>query len=384
MSKKITFTKSALERIQPNTKQESYQDLTVRGLILLCYPSGGKTFFVYRRINGKPERIKLGVFPQMTVEQARKAAESVNGQIAKDQNPAAAKRILKAEPTLLEVFDAFVLKKRNRAGKPLSDVTKLGYKGLLDNQLASIASLRLSQINPEKLRSIKIASDAQNNRARALISSIFNWAESEGLTDLPNPAKAIKNRFIKSRDRFLQPDELPRFFAAVQSSRLRDFFLLALFTGARKSNIQSMKWEDVNLREAVWIIPKTKNGESQRVALSTEAVQILQERKQQKIVNAVWVFPGAGKTGHLVEPKRAWQALMKDAGLEEDLRIHDLRRTLGSWQARAGASLTIIGKSLGHKSQQATAIYSRLDLDPVRASVEQATAAMIEAGKAQG
>jgi integrase len=75
---------------------------------------------------------------------------------------------------------------------------------------------------------------------------------------------------------------------------------------------------------------------------------------------------------------------MKDAGLEEDLRIHDLRRTLGSWQARAGASLTIIGKSLGHKSQQATAIYSRLDLDPVRASVEQATAAMIEAGKAQG
>jgi len=64
------------------------------------------------------------------------------------------------------------------------------------------------------------------------------------------------------------------------------------------------------------------------------------------------------------------------------LRIHDLRRTLGSWQARQGASLTIIGKSLGHKSQQATQIYSRLDLDPVRQSVDRATAAIVRASRA--
>ena len=59
--------------------------------------------------------------------------------------------------------------------------------------------------------------------------------------------------------------------------------------------------------------------------------------------------------------------------------LHDLRRTLGSWQARTGASLAIIGKSLNHKSPQATAIYARLDLDPVRQSVNTATAAMLEA-----
>jgi integrase len=60
--------------------------------------------------------------------------------------------------------------------------------------------------------------------------------------------------------------------------------------------------------------------------------------------------------------------------------LHDLRRTLGSWQARTGASLAIIGKSLNHKSPQATAIYARLDLDPVRQSVNTATSAMLEAG----
>lgn len=59
-----------------------------------------------------------------------------------------------------------------------------------------------------------------------------------------------------------------------------------------------------------------------------------------------------------------------------DIRIHDLRRTLGSWQAATGATTAIIGKSLGHKSQQASAIYERLNIDPVRASVQRATDAM--------
>ncbi|KIE05560.1 hypothetical protein NF27_DP01040 [Candidatus Jidaibacter acanthamoeba] len=60
----------------------------------------------------------------------------------------------------------------------------------------------------------------------------------------------------------------------------------------------------------------------------------------------------------------------------ENLRIHDLRRTLGSWQAATGATTAIIGKSLGHKSQQATRVYERLNIDPVRDSLERATKAM--------
>ena len=80
-----------------------------------------------------------------------------------------------------------------------------------------------------------------------------------------------------------------------------------------------------------------------------------------------------------VEPRKGWERILERAGVT-DLRIHDLRRTLGSWQAKTGASLTIIGKSLSHKTHQATAIYARLDLDPVRQSVERATSAMLAAG----
>jgi integrase len=82
----------------------------------------------------------------------------------------------------------------------------------------------------------------------------------------------------------------------------------------------------------------------------------------------------------LVEPKKAWKRVLKAADIE-DARIHDLRRTFGSWQAKTGASLPVIGKSLNHKNPSTTSIYARLDLDPVRTSIDKAVAAMLEAAQ---
>lgn len=190
-----------------------------------------------------------------------------------------------------------------------------------------------------------------------------------------------------------------------------------------------MAWRDVDLEGSVWRIEVTKNGTPQTVTLSPEAISILTDRKRQT-TGSRYVFPGHGKTGHIVEPKKSWATILIRSsihrlldhlqaegaiGLEEletannllitapakaekhylavaktmqidpavydmtDLRIHDLRRTLGSWQAKTGASLAIIGKSLNHRSHQATAIYARLDLDPVRQSVNTATQAIFAA-----
>lgn len=138
----------------------------------------------------------------------------------------------------------------------------------------------------------------------------------------------------------------------------------------------AMRWDQINLEQGEWYIPNTKNKTPQTIPLTEEAIVILQRRKQ--AVTSEYVFPSTGSTGHLMEPKLGWQRILARAEVA-NLRIHDLRRTLGSWQARTGASLAIIGKSLNHKSPQATAIYVRLDLDPVRASVEKATKAIFNA-----
>lgn len=71
-----------------------------------------------------------------------------------------------------------------------------------------------------------------------------------------------------------------------------------------------------------------------------------------------------------MEPKTSWNHLLKSINVE-DFHLHDLRRTFGSYQAASGSNSFIIGKSLGHKAgSKATAVYARLDLDPIRKSVQ--------------
>ena len=198
-----------------------------------------------------------------------------------------------------------------------------------------------------------------------------------------NPASGVKKFKEQSRERFLHADELPKFFEslAIEPDKLyRDYFLLAILTGARRANLLAMRWDQINFDRAVWTIPheETKTKENYHIPLVSEALQILTQRKLNRV--SEWVFPSTGKTGHLVEPKKAWKRILERAELT-DLRIHDLRRSLGSWQAATGASLSIIGKSLGHKNINSTAIYARLNIDPVRESMETATSAMMVAGR---
>ena len=318
----------------------------------------------------------------MTCEQARNEAGKVLGEFAKGENPAAVKRAVKSEPTFGKAFDDFLVRKRKRDGSAISDKTKRDYKDLLRLYLDAIRNKRLSAIERTEIKAIHTRmtkkSAAQADRVVAVVSAVFTFMLAHERFSGQNPATGIQKNPAPSRDRFLQADELTPFFKALSESTneiMRDFFLMALLTGARRANVCAMRWADIDLATGVWRIAKTKNGTPQTVTLSPEAVTVLEARKAG---SGEFVFPGEGITKHIVEPKKAWATILKAAGIE-NLRIHDLRRTLGSWQARTGASLPIIGKSLNHKTHQATAIYARLDLDPVRASVNTATTAMMKA-----
>jgi integrase len=218
----------------------------------------------------------------------------------------------------------------------------------------------------------------QANRMLGRIHIIYNKAIEWGWEGI-NHASGIKKFKEKSRDRFLHPDELPRFFESVNNepnSTIRDYIYVSLFTGARKSNVLAMKWDDINFERCEWLIPETKNGDSLRLHLTEKVIGILKKRLELN-ANSKWVFESIGKTGHLVEPKSGWKRILQKADIK-DLRLHDLRRTLGSWQAATGANSYIIGRSLGHKNPQSTAIYARLSIDPIKDSVEKATQAMLK------
>ena len=183
----------------------------------------------------------------------------------------------------------------------------------------------------------------------------------------------------------MQASEFPEFFEAVEAEPEieRDFFLMLLFTGARKSNVLSMAWQDINLDLCVWNVPaeQSKNGIAYNVPLVKPALEIL-ERRRQMNPDSQWVFESpASKTGHLVEPKRSWYRIKQASGLD-DIRPHDLRRTLGSWMSITGASLLTISYALGHKlaSLSVTAVYARANVEPIRTAMETAVQAMLRNG----
>ena len=379
---KLTKTLLAGLAVPAAGKRQVIYDTEIPKLAMRITHTGVRAFYVVKRMGGTMVWLKLGTFPDMTCEQARKEADKVLGEFAKGENPAAVKRAVKKELTFGEAFNDFLARKRKRDGSPISDKTKKDYKDLLRLYLDGIEGKRLSVIERNEIKAIHARttkkSAAQADRVVAVVSAVFTFMLAHEQFAGQNPATRIQKNPAPSRDRFLQADELTPFFKALSESTneiMRDFFLLALLTGARRANVSAMRWVDVDLEVGVWRIAKTKNGTPQSVTLSPEAVTVLQSRRAG---GGEYVFPGDGKTGHIVEPKKAWATLLKAAGIG-NLRIHDLRRTLGSWQARTGASLPIIGKSLNHKTHQATAIYARLDLDPVRQSVNTATAAMMEA-----
>jgi len=378
----INFTASEIEALPLPEKGQrlEFYDMKVNHLLVRVSSTGRKTFQVYRWHQGKPSRINIGVWGSgLTVEQVRKEAEKINAQFAVGENPADKLKRQREEMTFAELFDIYL----ERHAKIKKGTWKEDQRYYERHLASSIGSKKLSTISRRDIATIhgKIGKNRQvhANRVLTLMSSVFGRAIEFGLWEELNPCRGIKKFSEQSRDRFLNGEELSRFFQAVEqelNTTDRDFFLVALMTGARRANVLSMRWSDIDLKNATWRIQETKNGTPQTVPLTGAVLEILQERRRG--CSSFFVFPGSGITGHLVEPKKAWGRICKAAGIE-GVRIHDLRRTMGSWQAIAGSSLPIIGKSLGHKSQQATAIYSRLDLDPVRASMEKGAAAMMEA-----
>ncbi len=377
---RISFTVAALKAATcpAGKSREYFYDTRTPGLAYCITDRGARSFYLYKRVNGAPKRYRLGG-EEISIEQARTLAAKKNGMIADGKDPGDEARQRKAEKTLGEAWDWFLA---NHA-KPHKRSWKTDEQRWTAH-LAHWSARRLSSIKSAEVQELHTAIGASTgktlaNRVVEVLRCVYNVAADKLGYNGRNPAAKITKFKENERERFLVADEMPRFFEALAqepSQRIRDYFTCLLFTGQRKSNVAAMEWAHVNLTAQTWAIPaeQTKSGKSITVPLVPEVVEVLTRRYAER-GECPYVFPGQGRTGHLVDPKIPFQRLRKRAGLT-DVRIHDLRRTQGSWQAAGGTSLQIIGRSLGHTSERATRIYSRLHLDPIRTSMNTAAAAM--------
>jgi len=387
--RKINFTQTEINNLPlPEAgKRLEFYDTKVNHLLCRVSSKGLKTFQVYRWHEGKPSRVTICTWPELSIEQIRKEAEKHNADFARGENPADKKRAIREEMQFGELFTLWL----EQFAKPHKRTWDDDLKRYHNYMERPFGKQKLSWFTPAKVRQWHQRLTTQQkqkaevgitltgstaNRVLALLKTIF----SQMAPDMLNPCRTVKTFKEQSRERFLQPDELKRLFDALESEEtppvFRDYVLLSLFTGARKSNVLGMRWGDIDAN--TWTIQGevSKNGDIMRVPLVDPAIEILKRRKAE--TSSVFVLSSdIGRTGHYTTPTKAWRSLLKRAGLV-NVRLHDLRRTCGSVMAGQGASLPIIGKILGHKHTSSTQVYARLTIDPQRLALESAVQAMLE------
>ncbi|WP_410521984.1 tyrosine-type recombinase/integrase [Orientia tsutsugamushi] len=210
---------------------------------------------------------------------------------------------------------------------------------------------------------------ATANQFLVTLSSIFNKAIKWELIDR-NPTLRID----KHRERRLSYDEMTKFLQVLcgeASALIRDFALLALYTGARKRNVLEMEWDNIDFVRKIWHIPKTKNGKAQNIPLTDEIIEILQARKLTS--KSKWMLStDRSKSGHLENPYRGWYKICKKASIK-NLRIHDLRRTFASCLSDIGAGQYIIRAALNHINFESTSDYSIVSTELLREYMSKVT-----------
>lgn len=217
----------------------------------------------------------------------------------------------------------------------------------------------------------KPLSPATLNRYQAAASALFSWAikTRRAPKGWANPCRQLEMRQERNeRVRFLSDAERARLLTACRASswpRLYLLVLMALTTGARRGELEGLRWSDVDFERGEARVATTKNGEP-KVHVLLPAV--LEELVRHRAAPAALVFGSKRRPGQAFNSVPAWHVALEAAAVT-DFRFHDLRHSCASYLAQAGAGLLEIAEVLGHKQLSVTKRYSHLTTKHKRALV---------------
>ncbi|MDH3467593.1 MAG: integrase family protein [Gammaproteobacteria bacterium] len=358
----LIFTKSALAQLEPRDRRYYVYDRgsakSVSGLVMSITPKGTKSFLVYRKLNGRPKRVKLGRFPAMTVEQARQHAIQAIAKLCDGVDVIRERRSQRSRHiTLAQVLGDYC---RDRSLKPSTEAM---YRGRLAQYLSDWMNRRLDYITRDRVadrhQTITKTSATSANKVMRVLRAIFEYAAGEyfdecGRARFPdNPVRQLSHRRIWNketrRDSRLSTQDLPAWFGAVRQldNVWRDYLILVLLTGLRRREADSLRWDNINLREGTLTVLETKNGDPHTLPLSDYLLSILEQRRV--VSQSPWVFPSriGSRTGHIQEPSKAVQHVRKLASVH--FTIHDLRRTFISVAETVNVGGYTLKRLLNHR-----------------------------------
>lgn len=424
MTNKLNFTKATLAALPPAEpgKRAYYNDTRVLGLQVQVTDKGVKTYYVYKRVHGRPKRIKLGRFPDMSPALARDQGQICLAQIAKGDDPMALKRKKRAKSvTLAAAFEDFKEARSNLKTKTLYDYQRVMEVAFPDWQKKELILISKDMVARRHQKLGRERGQAYANLALRVFRTVYNFARSRyedeaGYSLLPeNPVQRLTDTRAwykqRCRDTVITRAELPAWFRAVNTIRAEvqssynkgfpnkrapnkgfpnkgdsynkavpynyketvlDYLLLILFTGLRRQEAAQLTWSNVDLANRTLKILDTKNGENHTLPLSDYIYEILSGRHQQADEEAVYVFPGEKDNPYLIEPRSVLRKITQTSGIT--FTIHDLRRTFITVAESLDIPAYALKRLLNHKmTNDVTAGYIVTDVERLRKPMQMIT-----------
>ena len=345
----------------PAAREYNLRDTKLPGLALRVLPTGGKSWVMRVQVNGRMRRVTLGDARFMLVQAARSKAHAL---LAGDRPkpPPARRKVM--------IFAAFATLYRERRASFWKPSTLATYDCYLKSTLLPFfAAMPIDAIATADVarwyHDYGATRPGGVNRALAILRDMLNRAKAWGLISetMVNPCREIIRHRSPPRGRLLNQEDLQRLGAVLDRYELIrrdqvDIIRLILLTGCRSGEVYRLRWREV--RRDRLNLADSKTG-PRTVLLGEAARNLLQRRRQERKRESPFVFPSPYD---LTKPRTSmphvWHRIRAEAGLADDIRLHDLRHTYASHAVMRGETLMMAGRLLGHRNTVTTERYAHL------------------------
>lgn len=398
----MKLIKRNIDALPTPDKRHYVYDEDLSGFALSVLPTGRKTFVAHYRVGGgrtgRQRRVTIGVYGKITADEARAQAKDILAKAHLGEDVAEKRDEVRASQTVSQLIDAWskdgaLINRRTGAARKQVNINSeialanhhirplLGsrtvdslIKGDIQRLRALIATGQTTVKRKGRSRGLIKVTGGQGAAVRTvrLFSSILSYAVDSGVIER-NPALGIRLPASGRRHRYLSPEEvralgqvLNQPAASQTAATAATIIKLLILTGARRGEIEALKWSEVDFRFGMLRKETSKTG-AKIIPLARAALLILEQERQWMSGNQVWVFPGTKGYGPFDGLGKEWAKVRKLAGIA-DVRIHDLRHTFASFGAGGGVGLPLIGGILGHTQASTTQRYAHLADTPLRAA----------------
>lgn len=404
--KTAKLTKTLVDALASGGDRFTVWDTDLKGFGVRISPTS-KTYVVRFRVgggrSGTLRQLTIGRHGTLAPDEARKIARSKLADAAAGGDPQTARVEKRQEMTVSQLCDDYLMHGVSTKKTSTLSVDRSRIERHIKPLLGKLKVGEVSRSSIEKFRDAvargdsAVAAKPKGQRTRkdapvgggqgaatrtvGLLGGIFSYAVGRDLITI-NPVRGVKRFKDKASQRFLSIEEYGRLGAALTAcatdgynEQALSIIRLLILTGARKGEIEKLRWSEVDFDRGWLRLGDSKTG-AKAIPVGDAVLDILRDRSQAGR-RGHWVFPASEGEGYFVGTPRIWNIVRKRAGLS-DLRLHDTRHGHASLAAGDGQSLYIIGAVLGHKDAKTTSRYAHLADSPLRRAADR-TSSLAEA-----